>query len=162
MDDQSAACKVSKNGSQPGFALFRFRIFSILIFLVIFAYPIFSQDLNDINSLIRHSSSLSPETLHWHNKESYRGEAMNPVLRWAFDLYQQRLTYQLYSRCIYRESCSEFARKAIGEGGIVAGFLLAMDRLGRCNGLEWISRARNLPEGSLIPDPPSAYLFRNE
>jgi putative component of membrane protein insertase Oxa1/YidC/SpoIIIJ protein YidD len=47
--------------------------------------------------------------------------------------YQHVVSPQISSSCIYTRSCSNFAKEAITEFGLIRGVLLAADRLLRCN-----------------------------
>jgi putative membrane protein insertion efficiency factor len=51
-------------------------------------------------------------------------------------LYQVVLSSQDGPRCMFYPSCSEYAKQAISERGVVAGTLLAVDRYLRCNGVD--------------------------
>jgi putative membrane protein insertion efficiency factor len=48
-------------------------------------------------------------------------------------LYQHVVSPQVSSSCIYTRSCSNFAKEAIKEYGLIKGVFLAADRLMRCN-----------------------------
>lgn len=47
--------------------------------------------------------------------------------------YQHIISPQLNATCVYSRSCSNFAKQAIFEYGIVKGVFLSADRLMRCN-----------------------------
>jgi putative component of membrane protein insertase Oxa1/YidC/SpoIIIJ protein YidD len=60
----------------------------------------------------------------------------NPVsltFRGLMYLYQNVITVQLSKECPYYYTCSNYAKKAIHECGLLKGVLLAGDRLMRCN-----------------------------
>lgn len=49
-------------------------------------------------------------------------------------IYQEFISSQAKSPCIFSISCSHFAMKAIEQKGFIIGVLLVADRLQRCNG----------------------------
>ena len=51
-------------------------------------------------------------------------------------LYQVVLSSQDGPRCMFHPSCSEYAKQALSERGVVVGTLLAVDRYLRCNGVD--------------------------
>jgi len=51
-------------------------------------------------------------------------------------LYQVVLSSQDGPRCMFHPSCSEYAKQALAERGVVVGTLLAVDRYLRCNGVD--------------------------
>ena len=62
--------------------------------------------------------------------------AYNPLslsMKGAMYLYQHVFTLQLARSCPYEITCSNFAKHAIHDYGIVKGMLLAADRVMRCN-----------------------------
>ncbi|RXK81470.1 membrane protein insertion efficiency factor YidD [Filimonas effusa] len=62
--------------------------------------------------------------------------AYNPLslsMKGAMYLYQHVFTLQLARSCPYEITCSNFAKHAIHDHGIVKGMLLAADRVMRCN-----------------------------
>ena len=76
--------------------------------------------------------------------------------------YQRMISPQLYNKCLYDISCSNFSKKSIQEFGLVKGVFLSADRLMRCN-----SRSRREspsylynPETRKIHDHPSKYRIR--
>ena len=61
---------------------------------------------------------------------------INPVrllLTGSMLVYQNVITQQLSSGCLYQRTCSNYAKEAIHMAGLVRGVLLAADRLTRCN-----------------------------
>lgn len=71
----------------------------------------------------------------------------------AIRFYQKYISDLRHGRCRFQPSCSEYAREAIGERGLVIGAALAADRLMRCNprARGWYERDRR---GDLV-DPPA-------
>ena len=51
-------------------------------------------------------------------------------------LYQLVLSSQDGPRCMFHPSCSEYAKQALAEHGVVTGSLLSVDRYLRCNGAD--------------------------
>ena len=51
-------------------------------------------------------------------------------------LYQVVLSSQDGPRCMFHPSCSEYAKQALADRGVVVGTLLAVDRYLRCNGVD--------------------------
>lgn len=48
-------------------------------------------------------------------------------------IYQNTISYQFSSDCLYNPSCSEFSKRAIKRYGFIKGCFLSADRLTRCN-----------------------------
>lgn len=63
-------------------------------------------------------------------------QKFNP-LYWTYrgliGFYQQNISSQIASNCIFETTCSRFSKKLINEFGVVGGIILSLDRLGRCN-----------------------------
>ena len=55
------------------------------------------------------------------------------ILERLLDFYQQIISPGLNTNCPYCRSCSRYARKAVQEFGPFLGFIMAIDRLLRCN-----------------------------
>ncbi len=73
----------------------------------------------------------------------------------SMGFYQKHLSAQIGSNCIYETTCSRFSRKLVSEFGIVKGFFLSLDRVGRCNKLAYAeaSPLRLNKEGKIIEYP---------
>jgi putative membrane protein insertion efficiency factor len=52
--------------------------------------------------------------------------------------YQNVISQQLSSNCLYQPTCSDFSKQAIAEYGIFKGIFLSTDRLTRCNKISGI------------------------
>lgn len=86
---------------------------------------VYNQGKSPEQILYRHSAGLQPSA--------------NPVrfaMRSALFFYQQKITYQLPTACMYEPSCSEFSRQCFEEFHPVKALFLSMDRLSRCNRFE--------------------------
>jgi hypothetical protein len=59
--------------------------------------------------------------------------------------YQRRISSALPPACLYRPSCSEYAKRAILRHGILPGVLLGVIRILRCNGLLFRGGSDRMP-----------------
>lgn len=55
------------------------------------------------------------------------------TLAWLIRLYQRTLSRVLPPTCRFQPSCSEYARVAILQHGVIRGGWLALRRIARCN-----------------------------
>ncbi len=72
--------------------------------------------------------------------------------------YQNIISPQLFSHCVYQRSCSNYSKKAINEFGLIKGIFMSADRLLRCN----MKAINDIPpdqfdENGLAIDEPSKY-----
>ena len=76
-------------------------------------------------------------------------------------LYRKHIHAQLGAQCYYEQNCFDFSKGSFREFGMLKGFFLSVDRIGRCNG---ISRAEILPSRlsrqNLIIETARDYRFR--
>lgn len=119
-----------------------------------------AQSKDDLSRMLKHSNDVSGKEADWHHIADYESHKKAPLARKLLNAYQEHITYHLYSNCIYSQSCSQFARHAIERGGIVSGILLGIDRLGRCNQLEFIRLARKFDQDGEFSDPAREYYFK--
>ena len=97
----------------------------------------------------------------------YKDEAsvlkrINPVnilFGGALFVYQNVLSKQISTGCLYTPSCSEFSKDAIREYGLVKGIILSDDRVHRCNGFTAgdLKNNKRDPMTNRYPDPVSRY-----
>jgi putative component of membrane protein insertase Oxa1/YidC/SpoIIIJ protein YidD len=88
----------------------------------------------------------------------------NPLvlgLRGLLYVYQNGISQQLSSKCMYHPSCSEFARNAISEYGLFKGSALGADRLNRCTPIAEpdLEEMKKDGEGRYI-DPVGKYMLK--
>jgi len=87
---------------------------------------------------------------------------MNPLTTAARALiraYQWGISPFMVPRCRYLPTCSDYAREALGEHGLVAGGALAMRRICRCHpwGGSGYDPVPPASEGSAAPDAAAQY-----
>lgn len=115
-------------------------IFHFILFLPFFLH---AQDKNVNTKLIdqhfsgelQRTNSLNTQTPLQTKHRSFFAK-YNPVtltLSGLMLFYQHVVSQQISAECIYSRSCSNFAKQAINEFGIIKGVCLAADRLMRCN-----------------------------
>ncbi len=147
------------------------RIRSILLLTlcggtVIFAQSNIRKDIELISGKysvqqLNSSDPYADTTLN--NKKSivyknHRAAKHNPIaviLSGSMLFYQHVVSPQLSANCIYTRSCSNFAKQAIKELGLLEGILAGTDRLLRCN----LGGLRETPviymdEGGKVTDEP--------
>lgn len=130
-----------------------------------------AQDEKTDFALVHNHAAGSPEVASPLNTLSPLGTKRhgalaryNPVtltLTGMMLLYQHVISPQISASCIYTRSCSNFAKQAIREYGVVKGVFITADRLMRCNHLceEDFPSYAYTPEGK-INDEPSLYRKR--
>jgi len=98
---------------------------------------------------------LETKSKHWFIK-------YNPVslaLKGSMFVYQNAVSPQLGTRCLYELSCSNFSKQSLKEFGMVKGVFLTADRLLRCNKISMLDlhpMTFNEKSGRFI-DNPSLY-----
>ena len=114
------------------------RTLSIIIlflhFSLLLSHIAEAQQKVDFNALV---SAVQHEA-HVHDYSSYFSESTNEasVLLTAFFIgYKNFFSSQDARSCTFEPSCSVYAIETIRHKGVFAGFLDAIDRLTRCNGL---------------------------
>ena len=56
----------------------------------------------------------------------------------TLNIYQKHLSAQLDANCAFEITCSRFSRLMVSDFGLVKGYFLTFDRLGRCNHISTI------------------------
>lgn len=114
------------------------RTLSIIIlflhFNLLLSHIAEAQQKVDFNALVK----AAQHEAHVHDYSSYFSESSNEVsvLLTAFFIgYKNFFSSQDARSCTFEPSCSVYAIEIIRRKGIFAGFLDAIDRLTRCNGL---------------------------
>ena len=97
----------------------------------------------------------------YQNEESAL-KKINPVnilFAGTLFIYQNLLSKQISSGCLYTPSCSEFSKEAVREYGLVKGIILADDRLHRCNSIvaRDLKKQKPDPTTNRYPDAVSKY-----
>lgn len=116
-------------------------LFFIIIASLLYPCQLYSQEINikeDMNFFSKHnkSHSHSHERPYVFKNEKNIFIKYNPVSLTFGGLlyfYQNVISQQLSSSCLYHPTCSEFSKQAIAEYGIFKGIFLSTDRLSRCN-----------------------------
>jgi putative component of membrane protein insertase Oxa1/YidC/SpoIIIJ protein YidD len=109
----------------------------ITIICLSLANTSFAQEeiLNSINNALSQQLSAQSEK----EKTGYTLETGNNIpstlLKSSFFFYKNFISPQDFSNCTFTPSCSEYAKIALEEKGVVKGYLMTFDRLCRCNGL---------------------------
>jgi hypothetical protein len=82
--------------------------------------------------------AMSNQEVHKHDFSAYFKECSNEpqvIMTGLFVGYKSLFSSQDQKSCTFTPSCSEYAILTIRKKGILEGFLDAIDRLTRCNGL---------------------------
>ena len=84
---------------------------------------------------------------------------VNIVFGVTLYFYQNVISKQISSGCLYTPGCSEFSKNAIREFGLMKGVILSADRVYRCNGYSAKDLADKIrdPKTNRYPDPVSKY-----
>jgi len=91
--------------------------------------------LAEINQTLSHQINHQKEQM----EPEYRLESGNNIpsslLKGSFFFYKNFISPQDFGGCTFIPSCSEYAKIALEEKGLVRGYLMTFDRLCRCHGL---------------------------
>lgn len=124
-----------------------------------------SADIAMIGTFVAPSSL--PDHSYDHSKKKVKFiQAINPVY-WTFRgglaFYQNYISSQLSTSCIYEVSCSRFSKKLFNEYSVFKGFFLSADRITRCNRITYsdTSPLSINKEGKVIEDVRD-FTFKNE
>jgi len=115
----------------------------VLLFSFCISLSCFSQNRKaDLSLIDQHPIGEKQLDNKLNTKTALRTRHSNAIARYnpvtltftgLMLFYQHVVSPQLNATCIYTRSCSNFAKQAIYEYGIVKGVFLAADRLMRCN-----------------------------
>ena len=93
----------------------------------------------DILTAINDALSQQVETLQQKEKSEYKLESGDNIptsmLKSSFFFYKNFISPQDYGNCTFVPSCSEYAKIALEQKGLLQGYLMTFDRLCRCHGL---------------------------
>ena len=106
--------------------------------LLLVVTPVQSDDWSNLRS-IRESRGASNHSAPAEKSRLDLSESTNELEMAGLALlrlYQVVLSSQDGPRCMFHPSCSEYAKQALAERGVVVGTLLAVDRYLRCNGVD--------------------------
>jgi len=122
----------------------------------------FETDLVIINRSLSKKKPDPYKRDYIYKNESSLFKKMNPinvVFGGALFFYQNYLSSQISSGCLYSPSCSEFSKEVLREYGLAKGIILSADRIHRCNGLVAVDLRTHKkdPETKRYPDPASRY-----
>lgn len=75
--------------------------------------------------------------------------------------YQSQVSPQWGTNCAFELTCSRYSREMVSEFGLVKGFFLSLDRMGRCNKITFFETlpVRINSQGKII-DKPQFYRAR--
>ena len=95
------------------------------------------------------------KSIEYKNHKAAKHNPIAVILSGTMLFYQHVVSPQLSANCIYTRSCSNFAKQAIKELGLIEGILACTDRLLRCN-LGGLRESPNIyvDEGGKVTDEP--------
>ena len=64
--------------------------------------------------------------------DSFAEETMKNILIWGIRLYQNYLPNRYKRCCLFRESCSMYSIRKIGQDGVIVGMASTVRRIQRC------------------------------
>lgn len=115
----------------------RFLKVRFLVFLGVFLLNVsaFSQFKEELTFIISHNPAIAGRTVK--SPSLFKDETSELKLGFlgVIRFYQLFISSQDQPVCNFTLSCSSFAISAIKKFGIFHGFLMASDRIQRCNGL---------------------------
>lgn len=122
----------------------------------------FKTDLNIINKKLSEKLPDPYKRPYIYKDEPSLIKKINPVnivFGGTLYVYQNVISKQISSGCLYTPSCSEFSKNAIREYGLMKGVILSADRVYRCNSYAAgdLGDKRRDPETNRYPDPVSKY-----
>ena len=122
----------------------------------------FITDLNTINKKLSEKRPDPHKRPYIYKDEPSLIKKINPVnilFGGTLYVYQNVISKQISSGCLYTPSCSEFSKNAIRDYGLLKGVILSADRVYRCNGYAAtdLGDKRREPRINRYPDPVSKY-----
>ena len=119
-------------------------------------------DLNNINKKLSEKLPDPYKRPYIYKDEPSLIKKINPVnimFGGALYFYQNIISKQISSGCLYNPSCSEFSKNAIREYGLTKGVILSADRVYRCNRYAAgdLADKRREPGTNRYQDPVSKY-----
>lgn len=122
------------------------KFYTLLVLLAVFISG-HSMAQNPVDDLVLIEQNNVTDPVYDDYKPTYMFKESRAIVKYsppamAFGLlmfgYQNLLSVQLSSNCLYTTSCSRFSIGAIKEYGIIKGVMLSADRLSRCNQISGI------------------------
>jgi putative component of membrane protein insertase Oxa1/YidC/SpoIIIJ protein YidD len=128
-------------------------VYLILIFFLYAGNSVSAQSWKDDADLLLSNRQVSTAPAIKEPSKGFNpGKIMYNI---SMGFYQKHISAQMGTNCIYETTCSRFSRKLVSEYGVVKGFFLSLDRVGRCNKLAYAeaSPLRLNREGKIIEYP---------
>jgi uncharacterized protein len=147
---------------------YEYTIKALTMLLILISHNIKAQQINYKADMVIINNKLAEKTADPYKRPYiYKNDTslikrLNPINIIAggtLYIYQNFLSKQISSNCLYIPSCSEFSKNAIREYGLMKGVILSADRVNRCN----VNAARDLRnqkrdlQTNRYPDPVSRY-----
>ena len=140
----------------------------IVVVIILFSNSIKAQQIDfitDLNIINKKLSEKLPDPYkrpYIYKDEPSLIKKINPVnimFGGTLYVYQNLISKQISSGCLYTPSCSEFSKNAVREYGLMKGVILSADRVYRCNGYAArdLGDKRRDPKTNRYPDPVSRY-----
>jgi len=143
---------------------------AVMIVMVVFLWNIsikaqqidFKTDLNIINKMLSEKLPDPYKRAYIYKDEPSLIKKINPVnivFGGTLYVYQNIISKQISSGCLYTPGCSEFSKNAIMEYSLMKGVILSADRVYRCNRYVALDLGDNRrdPNTNRYPDPVSKY-----
>jgi putative component of membrane protein insertase Oxa1/YidC/SpoIIIJ protein YidD len=95
---------------------------------------------------------LETKNKHW----LVRYNPISLALKGSMFVYQNAVSPQLGTRCLYELSCSNFSKQSLKEFGMLKGIFLTADRLLRCNKISMLDlhpMTFNEKSGRFVDEP---------
>lgn len=97
------------------------------------------------------------------HKQLNKFNPLYAALKGAMFVYQNAISPQISSDCVFTQSCSNFSKSAINKFGLIKGVLLTADRLTRCsNGTKEETETLYINQAGKITDPSGQYTFKHK
>lgn len=110
------------------------RLASVIFFLSASVFCRAQSWQNDQKLLLKKEVEVETQT----SKQRKKITTTNFLYSISMGFYQKHLSPQIGANCIYETTCSRFSRQLVDEFGMVKGFFLSLDRVGRCNKLAYV------------------------
>jgi putative component of membrane protein insertase Oxa1/YidC/SpoIIIJ protein YidD len=109
---------------------------TLIIQLIILSYCTFSNVKGQSDNLYRHLEKdvyIKLTELEVKQNKRVKGGVANALL----NFYQNYLSVQFSSECIYSPSCSAHSREAFQKYNFIKSIFISTDRITRCSGWVW-------------------------
>lgn len=121
----------------------------IVIFLMLIANILFAQEI----SLKSTAQTLLTPNKNENRRDDNLTSTPKIVTNAYLKFYQNHISPQNGNSCVFRPTCSEYARQSIAKHGLLKGIVLSTDRLTRCHSKAFYDSGYKRTKNDFLYDP---------